>query len=187
MSRELTPCQLIERSIHKKYRKQLWTPFIAAVKRYALVNAGDRIAVWISNPKSATSESSSSSSSGHHHHHHHSGANANYQRKFDESVGAEIAARRMVLWATRMAIVAVLAGGCVFLWHQNAQLKRDIANLKGTNAVLFSEAAKAQEEKKDLLLEVQTLESDKAELSDVNRTLREALEKMVGQTEGDGQ
>ena len=93
----------------------------------------------------------------------------------------------MVLWATRMAIFAVLAGGCVFLWHQNAQLKRDIANLKGTNAVLFSEAAKAQEEKKDLLLEVQTLESDKAELSEVNRTLREALEKVVGPTEGDGQ
>ena len=51
MSRELTPCQLIERSIHKKYRKQLWTPFIAAVKRYALVNAGDRIAVCVSGGK----------------------------------------------------------------------------------------------------------------------------------------
>ena len=51
MSRELTPCQLIERSIHKKYRKALWTPFIAAVKRYELVNAGDRIAVCVSGGK----------------------------------------------------------------------------------------------------------------------------------------
>ena len=51
MSRELTPCQLIERSIHKKYRKELWTPFIAAVKRYELVNAGDRIAVCVSGGK----------------------------------------------------------------------------------------------------------------------------------------
>ena len=33
MPRELTPAQLIERSIHKKYRKELWTPFILAVKR----------------------------------------------------------------------------------------------------------------------------------------------------------
>jgi len=51
MSRELTPCQLIERSIQKKYRKALWTPFIAAVKRYELVNAGDRIAVCVSGGK----------------------------------------------------------------------------------------------------------------------------------------
>ncbi len=51
MSRELTPCQMIERSIHKKYRKELWTPFIAAVKRYALVNAGDEIAVCVSGGK----------------------------------------------------------------------------------------------------------------------------------------
>ena len=51
MSRELTPCQLIERSIQKKYRKELWTPFIAAVKRYELVKAGDRIAVCVSGGK----------------------------------------------------------------------------------------------------------------------------------------
>ena len=51
MSRELTPCQMIERSIQKKYRKALWTPFIAAVKRYELVNAGDRIAVCVSGGK----------------------------------------------------------------------------------------------------------------------------------------
>ena len=51
MKRELTDLQLIERSIHKKYRKELWTPFIAAVKRYELVNAGDRIAVCVSGGK----------------------------------------------------------------------------------------------------------------------------------------
>lgn len=44
-------CQLIERSIQKKYRKQLWTPFVAAVKRYELINAGDRIAVCVSGGK----------------------------------------------------------------------------------------------------------------------------------------
>lgn len=41
-------CQLIERSIQKKYRKTLWTPFVAAVKRYCLIEAGDRIAVCVS-------------------------------------------------------------------------------------------------------------------------------------------
>ena len=34
MKREMEPYQLIERSIIKKYRKELWTPFIVAVKRY---------------------------------------------------------------------------------------------------------------------------------------------------------
>ena len=37
MKRELEPYQLIERSIIKKYRKELWTPFIVAVKRYELI------------------------------------------------------------------------------------------------------------------------------------------------------
>ena len=40
MKRELEPYQLIERSIIKKYRKELWTPFIVAVKRYELIQAG---------------------------------------------------------------------------------------------------------------------------------------------------
>lgn len=51
MSRELEPYQLIERSIITKYRKALWNPFIAAVKRYELVDAGDKIAVCISGGK----------------------------------------------------------------------------------------------------------------------------------------
>ena len=51
MSRELERWQLIERSIIKKYHKQLWTPFIDAMKRYELVQAGDRVAVCISGGK----------------------------------------------------------------------------------------------------------------------------------------
>ncbi|MBR7189101.1 MAG: tRNA 2-thiocytidine biosynthesis protein TtcA [Clostridia bacterium] len=51
MKRQLDDCQLIERSIQKKYRKELWTPFVAAVKRYRLINAGDRIAMCISGGK----------------------------------------------------------------------------------------------------------------------------------------
>ena len=43
MKKTLEPYQLIDRSIIKKYRKELWTPFIVAVKRYELVQAGDRI------------------------------------------------------------------------------------------------------------------------------------------------
>ncbi len=49
--RELTPCERIERSIIKRFRKELWKPFIAAVKRYELISAGDRIAVCISGGK----------------------------------------------------------------------------------------------------------------------------------------
>ncbi len=51
MGRELTRCQLVERSMIKKYRKELWNPFILAVKRYELVQGGDKIAVCISGGK----------------------------------------------------------------------------------------------------------------------------------------
>ena len=51
MSRELTPRETAERSLIKKYRKELWNPFIAAVKRYELVSPGDRIAVCVSGGK----------------------------------------------------------------------------------------------------------------------------------------
>ena len=40
-----------ERSIHKKFRKKLWTPFINAVKQYKLIEPGDKIAVCISGGK----------------------------------------------------------------------------------------------------------------------------------------
>ena len=51
MPRNLSPAQMIERSIQKKYRKELWTPFILAVKRYALIREGDRVAVCVSGGK----------------------------------------------------------------------------------------------------------------------------------------
>ncbi len=49
--RDLTPCEIAERSLIKTYRKTLWNPFIAAVKRYGLVVPGDHIAVCISGGK----------------------------------------------------------------------------------------------------------------------------------------
>ena len=51
MPRELSRSALIERSIIKTYHKQLWTPFINALKQYALISPGDRIAVCISGGK----------------------------------------------------------------------------------------------------------------------------------------
>lgn len=51
MTRELAPHQLAVRSMIKKYRKEIWNPFIAAIKRYQLIQAGDRIAVCVSGGK----------------------------------------------------------------------------------------------------------------------------------------
>lgn len=49
--RELSKSVLIERSIIKKFRKQLWAPFVEAIKRYKLIQENDRIAVCISGGK----------------------------------------------------------------------------------------------------------------------------------------
>ena len=49
--KEFTETELIERSIYKKFRKELWAPFITAVKAYDLITEGDRIAVCISGGK----------------------------------------------------------------------------------------------------------------------------------------
>ena len=51
MARELSRAARIERSIIKTYHKQLWTPFINALKQYELIAPGDRIAVCISGGK----------------------------------------------------------------------------------------------------------------------------------------
>ncbi|MBQ8658747.1 MAG: tRNA 2-thiocytidine biosynthesis protein TtcA [Clostridia bacterium] len=51
MAKELSRCQQIERSIITTYRKELWSPFILAVKKYRLIEAGDKIAVCISGGK----------------------------------------------------------------------------------------------------------------------------------------
>lgn len=49
--RNLDKATLAQRSLIKKYRKEIWNPFIAAIKRYRLVQEGDRIAVCISGGK----------------------------------------------------------------------------------------------------------------------------------------
>lgn len=51
MARELTRVELIEQSINKKFRKEIWNGFITAVKNYKLIHSGDTIAVCISGGK----------------------------------------------------------------------------------------------------------------------------------------
>ena len=51
MPKELDKCGMIERSIIKKYRKELWAPFVTAIKQYDLIRPGDRVCVCISGGK----------------------------------------------------------------------------------------------------------------------------------------
>ena len=51
MKIDMTPCQRAERSITKTYRKQIWNPFIRAVREYELIKPNDKIAVCISGGK----------------------------------------------------------------------------------------------------------------------------------------
>jgi len=51
MKRELSRIQTIERSLIRKYRKELWAPFLNAVSKYELIQEKDRIAVCISGGK----------------------------------------------------------------------------------------------------------------------------------------
>ena len=51
MPKILEKYQQIERSIITTYRKSIWSPFVYAVKKYALIQAGDKIAVCISGGK----------------------------------------------------------------------------------------------------------------------------------------
>ena len=41
----------VERSLHKKFRKNIWSKFTKAVTQYELVKPGDKIAVCISGGK----------------------------------------------------------------------------------------------------------------------------------------
>lgn len=51
MAKQLTACEQIERSIITKFRKGIWTKFLQAVKRYRLIEEGDKIAVCVSGGK----------------------------------------------------------------------------------------------------------------------------------------
>lgn len=51
MKKELENWQIAERCISKTYRKTIWNPFVEAVKKYELIQTGDRIAVCISGGK----------------------------------------------------------------------------------------------------------------------------------------
>ena len=51
MEKTLTKSQLVERSLMKRFRKSIWTKFILALKRYQLVEEGDKIAVCVSGGK----------------------------------------------------------------------------------------------------------------------------------------
>ena len=51
MARELERFEIIEQSINKKFRKEIWNRFVAAVKNYKLIAADDNIAVCISGGK----------------------------------------------------------------------------------------------------------------------------------------
>ncbi|MCH4888561.1 tRNA 2-thiocytidine biosynthesis protein TtcA [Acidaminobacter sp. JC074] len=48
---DLKPLKEIEKNLIKKYRKQLWSPFVKAIKKYDLIQSGDKIAVAISGGK----------------------------------------------------------------------------------------------------------------------------------------
>ena len=48
MRKTLSPAENAERSIGKKYRREIWNPFVEAIKTYRLIEEGDKIAVCIS-------------------------------------------------------------------------------------------------------------------------------------------
>ncbi len=51
MARILSELEQLEQSIHKKYRKELWAPFLTALRKYELIREGDRVAVCVSGGK----------------------------------------------------------------------------------------------------------------------------------------
>lgn len=51
MAKQLSACELVERSIITKFRKGIWTKFLQAVKKYKLIEEGDKIAVCVSGGK----------------------------------------------------------------------------------------------------------------------------------------
>ena len=51
MEKTLTRCRMIESSIIKQYRKEIWRPFVKALNEYKMIEEGDNIAVCISGGK----------------------------------------------------------------------------------------------------------------------------------------
>ena len=51
MKKELPPALFAERAVSKKYRKEIWNPFVEAVKTYRLIEENDKIAVCVSGGK----------------------------------------------------------------------------------------------------------------------------------------
>lgn len=51
MKREFTKAQLIQRSLQKKFRKEIWSAFVEGIKTYDLIHENDHIAVCISGGK----------------------------------------------------------------------------------------------------------------------------------------
>ncbi|MBO4888476.1 MAG: tRNA 2-thiocytidine biosynthesis protein TtcA [Firmicutes bacterium] len=51
MARVLTEAQKIEQSLTKRFRKEIWSPFLTAIREYDLIREGDKIAVCISGGK----------------------------------------------------------------------------------------------------------------------------------------
>ena len=51
MKRELSDGRRLERSLLTDFRKPIWRPFMRAIRRYKLIQAGDRIAVCVSGGK----------------------------------------------------------------------------------------------------------------------------------------
>ena len=51
MGREMTEVQRMEQALLTEYRKAIWRPFMRAIREYALIEPGDRIAVCVSGGK----------------------------------------------------------------------------------------------------------------------------------------
>lgn len=125
---------------------------------------------------------SSSSSSSSSHRHHHSGANSRFQEITSSASNAEIALRRLPGIVIRLVIFAVLAVLCFTLWKQTRELKRNLANYEGTNAIMNQQAVKFEAEKKALLLEAENLRHDLEEQKEIVRALRIAIENAASDT-----
>lgn len=75
---------------------------------------------------------------------------------------------RIAIWTVVFAAIGV---GVFFLWRDRQQLRRQLANYEGTNAVLFSQVSNLKAEKEDLLLEIQRLEGSNKQLTEINEAL----------------